>query len=156
MSGVMMWPVRFRDPGGRVSRYLGRVLVRCPACDRCALVVRPEVAGNRYVGNPKLTCVHCGLARERRTWHQVIGAPVDPFFRLPLWLQTPCCGETMWAYNAEHLGVLEGYVGAGLRERPAASQPYTMLEILPRWMKLAKHRDEVLRAISRLKQSLAS
>jgi hypothetical protein len=31
-----------------------------------------------------------------------------------------------------------------------------MLEILPRWMKLARHRDEVLRAISRLKQSVAS
>lgn len=79
--------------------------------------------------------------------------PVDPFFGLPLWLQTPCCGQTLWALNVEHLDVLEGYVAARLREKKP-NTAYTMLEILPRWMKTARHRDEVLRAITRLRESL--
>lgn len=75
---------------------------------------------------------------------------MDPFFALPLWLQTPCCGHTLWALNLEHLDVLEAYIRAQLREKNPNSA-YTMLEVLPRWMKSAKHRDEVLRAISRLR-----
>ena len=148
---------RFRDPGGRAWRYADWVLVRCPACNRCAVAFRPEVAANRYTRDARLTCTHCGLMRARRVRQYIYGAPVDPYFHLPLWLQAPCCGNTLWAYNLEHLGVLEGYVGARLRERPVGPVPSTtMLEKLPQWMKMAKHRDEVLRAITRLKQSLAS
>ena len=46
-----------------------------------------------------------------------VGGPVDWYFHLPLWLQAPCCGETLWAYNAAHLDFLfENYVRATLRE----------------------------------------
>lgn len=38
---------RFRDHGGRLWRYGGRVLVRCPRCAGCATVTRPMVDGNR-------------------------------------------------------------------------------------------------------------
>lgn len=83
-----------------------------------------------------------------------MGSPIDPIFRLPLWLQAPCLGQTLWAYNAEHLAVLVGYVGAGLREGTLERSAYTMVEILPRWMKLARHRGEVLRILDRLQRTL--
>src|SRR5687768_9071979 len=38
------------------------------------------------------------------------GEPVDPVFGLQLWLQAPCCGHVLWAYNREHLEVIRGYV----------------------------------------------
>lgn len=147
---------RFRDPGGRDWRYMGRVLVRCPSCTKCAVVLRPEIVDRRYAGKPRLTCMYCGLARVSESRSHIAGVPVDPFFQLPLWLQAPCCGHTLWAYNAEHLGVLERYVAAGLRERQVGRSSYTMLEVLPTWMKSRKHRGEVLRAVSRLRQSLVA
>jgi hypothetical protein len=61
----------------------------------------------------------------------------------------------LWAYNAEHLNVLEAYVSAHLRDRGNKMTDMTMLESLPKWVKDAKHRDEVLRAISRLRASMA-
>ena len=60
-----------------------------------------------------LTCSACGLAQF---WEHAapgvltaadtskyppgvvaVGGPVDWYFHLPLWLQTPCCGEILWA-----------------------------------------------------------
>lgn len=105
-------------------------------------------------GDATLTCVHCGHSRRREVRCWIEGIPVDPFFGLPLWLQAPCCGRTLWAYNGEHLGTLAGYVSAGLREEAQPRAGYTMVEILPRWMKLAKHRREVLRVVDRLRRTL--
>ena len=42
---------------------------------------------------------------------------LDHFFGLPLWLQTSCCGQVLWAYNEAHLNFLESYVQSRLRER---------------------------------------
>ena len=48
---------------------------------------------------------------------------------------------------------LERYVSADLRERtPNANR--SMASRLPRWIKSAKHRDEVMRAIRRLRATL--
>jgi hypothetical protein len=56
-----------------------------------------------------------------------------------------------WAYNDDHLHYLEGYIGAGLRERKTAPQ-LSMVEKLPRFMQLAKNREVLLKLIARLKR----
>lgn len=146
-------PVRHRDPGLRLIGYAERVLVRCPACGRRAVsMCRRD--GYRYLGPAALTCAHCGYVRRTSRLAHVYGVSVDPFFKQPLWLQTACCGHTLWALNVEHLDALEGYIGAQLREK-RLDLAYTMLDVLPAWMKAAKHREEVLRAVSRLRQSVA-
>ncbi|MFE2228274.1 hypothetical protein [Streptomyces kronopolitis] len=61
------------------------------------------------------------------------GGTEDPFFRRPLWLQTRCVGQVLWAYNEEHIDELSAYVGATLREH-GASPTRAMLTRLPRWM----------------------
>jgi hypothetical protein len=109
---------------------------------------------NMYGGDARLVCTGCGLARQFKVREQWFGNAFDSIARQSLWLKAPCCGRTLWALNAEHLAVLEGYVGAAVRERTAAPSAYTMVEVLPRWMKLAKHRGEVLRVIDLLKQTL--
>ncbi|WP_034278181.1 hypothetical protein [Actinospica robiniae] len=152
MADSTSLPVRHRDPGLRLIGYAERVLVRCPACGQRALSTRHR-DGYRYADPARLTCARCGYARETRKLAHVYGVPLDPFFKQPLWLQTACCGHTLWALNVEHLDALEGYVSAQLREK-RLDLAYTMLDVLPGWMKAAKHRDEVLRAVSRLRQSL--
>jgi hypothetical protein len=85
----------------------------------------------------------------------VWGGPVDPFFRLPLWLKADCCGgHTLWAFNERHLDLLEGYVAAKLRERGLGPGGMTVVARLPTWLKSAKHRGEILRVIGRLRVSI--
>jgi hypothetical protein len=65
----------------------------------------------------KFICLNCPY---RDVWNgeQILtGSNVDWYFRLPLWLQISCCGETLWAYNLKHLEIIEQYVSAKLRER---------------------------------------
>ena len=60
-----------------------------------------------------------------------------------------CAGDLLWANNAIHLDYLESYVAAALRERSLG--PATLQWYLPSWMKHAKNREEIPRAIARLR-----
>jgi hypothetical protein len=82
------------------------------------------------------------------------GAPVDHSTGLPLWLQTPCAGQVLWAWNTWHLDFIGRYVSADLRERTPNINT-SLASRLPRWIKSAKHRDEVLKGIARLRSRLA-
>ncbi|MDG4829945.1 hypothetical protein O7627_11605 [Solwaraspora sp. WMMD1047] len=159
---------RFLDPGRSLITYTDLVYVLCPACGGQATVVpRPGLPALRYYTElrfrpRRLVCSQCGATRDwvapqtQRNGGALIGValsgPKDPFFGRPLWLQTPCCGHLLWAYNASHLDVLQSYVAADVRERigPASS----MLGRLPAWIKKANHRSEVLRSIDRLRGQL--
>lgn len=127
---------RHRDPGISVWS-MGPTeehpwLVVCPRCARRA----QRVAA-------RLTCVHCALDRT---------GPARPE---ALWLRTDCCGEELFAVNERHLELLEGYLLASLRERREDPERgwsnQAVTSRLPRWMKVAKNRDEVRRGLERLR-----
>lgn len=85
----------------------------------------------------------------------VLGRSGRSVFGLPLWLTVQCCGgKTLWALNRTHLDLLQEYVGARLRERGPQPGGMTLVARLPNWLKAAGNRDEVLRAISRLRASV--
>lgn len=118
-------PVRFRDPRSTAYEFIGSVLVRC--------------------GGPVMVSESCRAP------------PVDPYFRLPLWLQTQTRHGRLWAYNLEHLDQIRRFVAADLRERAPwydTGQKMTLVARLPVWIKRAKNRGEVLRAIDRVRASL--
>lgn len=73
----------------------------------------------------------------------------DPHFGLPLRLATSSRHGTVWVYNYRHLSELSGYVAAKLRVRQKSGNS-TMFSRLPKWMKLAKHRDEIAKALRKL------
>lgn len=161
-----MTTTRIRTHDETLSDFGGECLVVCP---RCA-----QRAHRGHGGDPpvRLSCVHCGhsagwtpsrpgvvtTARpERFTGYVAYGGPVDPYFHLPLWLQAPCRGHTLWAFNAAHLRWLQEYVGAELRERAPGEHGWSgqgLASRLPRWMQSAKNRDAVLRCIRVLHQHL--
>ena len=76
---------------------------------------------------------------------------IDPHFGLPLLLEVSTRHGPVWAYNARHLGELRSYVGATLRSRRGTANA-SIFSRMPLWMKVAKHRDEMLKAFSRLQQ----
>lgn len=140
---------RFRDPDLPLEAYLDVVLVRCPSCDACARVA--------LVGEDRrLTCLACGHARERvKPKRSVTGAPIDPWFELPLWLRAEVKGEALWAYNAEHLALLRDFVAATHRtDEGTRNHMRSLANRLPKWMGLASNRAVLLRAIDRLAATL--
>lgn len=152
---------RFVDSGETVYAFLNETLVVCPGCSGCAL--SQQVAPTHSPGlfsSRRLTCLHCGRTQDwaerhiTRGWHRAR----DDYFDLPLWLQTPCCGEILWAYNERHLTFLESFVSSGLRQRKRHLETgwsnQSLASRLPRWIKSAKNREEVLKAASLLRAKL--
>ncbi len=78
--------------------------------------------------------------------------PADPHFGMPLWLVEPTRAGLLWAYNAEHLQALHDYATATLRE--SSGHHRSMFSRLPQWMKLARNRVLLQRAVERLQRQL--
>ncbi len=102
----------FQGAGQTLDTFSDLMYVRCPRCDRQAQVMRIVLAedkqspasssSERYqlTFRPrKLSCLDCGLTKiwDGHTLYK--GGPRDWYFCLPLWLQTPCWGELLWALN---------------------------------------------------------
>ena len=154
--------------------FAQRALVHCPSCDGLAVVLRSEPLP-RTPGTVRATCTHCGYNRERTTKGDgsfrdrppaAPGVVSEQVHGLALWLQTPCCGEVLWAFNEEHLAFLRDYVAADLRERalrpgwdgePRIDTYYGNLPAaFPTWIKLARNRGAVLAAADRLAATLVT
>lgn len=154
---------RHLDTGTKIDEFCDEFLVVCPRCGSRGKVVIDEAefgnlsekkvneARNRLFGPRKFVCTNC-VHRERWAGSQVVtGSNRDWYFGFKLWLEIECCGELLWAYNLEHLRMIEEYVGAKLRERTKKGRN-SFFSKLPPWIKSAKNRDEVLKAIRRLRE----
>lgn len=137
---------------------IGRARQVCPYCGYKWLHVsecRSEL-NERQRQTAEVGCPGCHRTHELPlTWYRdpFPGHAIDPTFGLPLWLQTPCCGHTLWAYNGGHLATLRDYVAATHRERRTNGK-WSMITRLPQWIKSTKNRDEVLRCTQRLDERL--
>jgi len=168
-------PTRFRDQSKSVYSFSGHFLIECPHCHGCAEV--NALLLEEKMRRLTLSCQHCGYSQRKNrsvfgsylfsqnpaAYEEGaigIGSAVDWYFHQPLWLQTSCGGDLLWAYNAEHLRYLQGYVGAQLRERrqneAGARSNGSLASRLPKWLQQAKNREQALRCIEKLKQKLAS
>jgi hypothetical protein len=135
---------------------MDEILVVCPTCQGCARTFRKGGSRPGAFAPRRLVCPSCGTTKEwakREIAHKWRGRPHDGFFRLPLWLQERCAGQTLWAYNRAHLELIEGFIGATLRER-ARDQAWgwrnrSLGSRLPKWLQTAK-RAVVQKAIARL------
>lgn len=147
---------RFTDHGVTIYDFGDSFLVRCPRCGKRALVAPPPAEAAQWEPLSmvmRLSCLHCGLARTFEGDEMHIGG-CDWYFHLPLWLQTPCCGHVLWAYNARHLAFLESFVRATLRERIPDAGNRSLASRLPDWIKSGVHRADVLEGIGRLRALL--
>jgi hypothetical protein len=152
---------RFEDTGDGIYAFMEDTLVVCPQCSGRAVsrqVTTEERPG--WFSPRRLGCTRCAYTKDwsnraiSRRWHEVR----DDYFELPLWLQTPCCGEVLWAYNEAHLAYLEDFVRARLRERQRDPKygwsNHSVASRLPQWMKAGKNREVVLKGLGRLRSRL--
>lgn len=149
---------------GSLARFAGRILVVCPRWEGRALVIpRPGLADPRRFSEllfrpRRLACQGCGAVYDWKPGVQgaglvgaVLGGSQDPFFQQPLWLQTRCGGQTLWAYNEEQVDELSTYVGAHLRERDGMRPTMAMFARMPAWMKRSDNRLAVLAGLATLR-----
>ena len=148
---------RFSDGGELIYEFGDEFFVVCPKCAGKAKILRfekgSEKLSERLTAPRKLICLNCPHRAEKRGGAVSIGASCDWYFGLPLWLQVECGVETLWAYNEKHLEFIEKYVAAKLRER-APHVNKSLASRLPQWIVSAKNREEVLRAVGKLKGKL--
>lgn len=154
---------RFVDPGATRWDLIEEILVACPRCDGPAVVSAVEGATpeNAPFADRRLACGSCGSCeawpgssgeRALRWWTD----GRDPYFGARLLLTTPCAGHVLWAYNQQHLDLLEGFVAASHRQRSKVRPGGgSLVQDLPPWLKSAKNRTAVLAACRRLRSVLA-
>jgi hypothetical protein len=173
----------FMDSGKFLEDFAETMYVCCPKCQKRASVTRipadeekiktdisrrfswwrmkgfAATAGRypRSFSPRKLSCLHCGYVKTWKGNARDAKGPCDWYFGLPLWLQTVCCGNILWAFNEEHLNFLEQYVAATHRVKYHVNgqmRNNTMASRLPLWVKSAKNRQQVLKGIARLRSML--
>lgn len=162
---------RFINRNKMLTQFGHEFLVVCPSCHYCGKVI-PLGSTSPYAipAKRRFVCGTCGTVKEidikagnqykakisySPDWKDgtvQIGGPFDWYFGLPLFLQVPCCGHTLWVYNLEHLEYIEEYVHTELKD----SHPYylSVESRLPKWIKNKKNREQVLKSLNQLKQSI--
>lgn len=126
-------------------------------CTYCIEWLNLEMEGKKKM--PKYTNIKCSSCQKinkvSENWTEVIEKYneegfIDPAFGLTLWFTDEVKSEVIWAYNEDHLLEIKSYVASTLRERSTDKFKMTMVEKLPNFIKLAKNRDEVLKALVRM------
>lgn len=155
-------PHRHRSDATRLSAFHDEVLVTCPKCAQPGVVMLAPLEPAARAGplrartQARFTCMHCGDNARQAAFVRRTNGAFDPVFGLPVWLHATCRHGTLWAYNLRHLSEIEAFVGARLRERrPRATHGWAnraWASRLPRWILLAKNRQDVLQCISRIRQ----
>jgi len=131
-------------------------------CHHClAFLDLTSIEGHKAIpSNINVTCKYCKTVNKvNENWESYIAkyndsGVIDPAFGLPLWYQGKVKGDIIWAYNLRHLTEIRNYVQATLRERSTDKFKMTMVEKLPDFIKVAKNRQEVLKTIERMLQTL--
>ncbi len=130
------------------SSSLGIARKRCSQCGRWL-----DKRISHHTRNPEtnITCPGCKIVnRCSISWYGSTDAAVDPIYGCELLLKTDFRGNTLWAWNLEHLDFLEDYIGCSLRER-IPNRNGSMASRLPQWMKEAKNRDALMKSIQQVK-----
>jgi hypothetical protein len=146
---------RFRDTRETLYHFIEEYLVVCPACSGCARVVPLDVDRQNLFAPRRVTCQLCSYTIDWQGKSISIGSVQDSYFGLPLWLQIAVGDRILWFHNLRHLQLVEAFVRATLRERRTdlhGCRNASVISRLPNWVKAAKNRKHILKAIDRLKQ----
>ena len=139
---------RFRDTRETLSQFRDEYLVVCPQCSNCARVAPLDIDRQNYCAPHRITCQSCSYNKDEDVQSTGI--------ELTLWLQIEVSDRLLWFHNFRHLQYIEAFVSATLRERRADNgtgwRNSSLINRLPDWIKSAKNRKHILKAIDRIKQ----
>jgi hypothetical protein len=151
---------RFKDTREDIYSFQNEFLVRCPFCDSCAIVCCIDPDRVDLFAPRRFSCTACGSSKDWSEKKIERWYTVDDYFHYPLWLQTSCCGETLWAYNLRHLEFIEAFVRAKLRERKPHElygwSNQSLFSRLPKWIQSSKNREGIIKAIANIRESVVT
>jgi hypothetical protein len=128
---------RFNAYEKSIADFSNEVLVVCSSCKKKGTLKRLEKCF-------KTTCINCGYSKEHR---DTLNSPYKE-----LWLSIYLNDKKLWAYNLEHLEFIKNHISADLRERNLENISNKSIgSRLPKWMTSKKNRNDVLKAIEKLK-----
>lgn len=138
-----------------LNDYLREVICICPKCGGAAKIS----AESKYTlpWEPyciKFICLNCP---QRESWPSSTWKSdfinynpsngYEPYFGYQLYLQESVCQNNLIVFNRKHAEDLAEYIKAEHRPSPKNTK-WSMVNRLPKWMKLAKNRTSVLKALS--------
>lgn len=151
---------RFKDSRERIYSFQDELLVRCPHCDSCAILRCIDPDKVDFFAPRRFSCTACGSSKDLSKQKIESWYTVDDYLGYPLWLETSCCGETLWAYNLRHLEFIEAFVRAKLRERKPDElygwSNRSLFSRLPKWIQSGKNREEIIKAIAKIRKSVVT
>lgn len=133
-----------------------RLVVDCPSCGGKAVItpLAPDTPGpNRDSAPRRMLCHACGAVREQA--QAPPGQLMTPFMGLTPRLRAQTRHGELVAWNEDHLDYLEQHLSGRLRVETASDggvRNASVVSRLPAWAKAAKNRDEILKAIARLRR----
>ena len=135
--------------------FLCRLVVDCPTCGGYAAILPRDPSDAQASAARRMVCRDCGATRDKPQTPN--GAPIDPFMGLAPRFRAATRHGDLVAWNEAHLDYLETYLSGLIRVEqrpadPAAPRNQTIVSRLPAWAKSAKNRDEILRAIERVRR----
>lgn len=131
----------------------------CRSCERWYNI---EI-NNSKQWTHKHTHIHCPycdvinqtlLQKTKSSWHyrSDIQHGHDPIFNLEYYYKDDYQGQPVWAMNLDHISYLIDYISADLREKPSRYLHRTASYRLPRYMKLAKNREAMVKLLTSLRE----
>lgn len=153
------------------SDFTYKIDVVCPGCGKRALVsgLRPDEHITQNEARIRFSCTHCGYSIRYADTAKVtafvnskgipvqtrvlyMNQPQDPYFCIDLWYRIETTWGLLWAYNLEHLEVIESYLSDKLRSRNGIPmQNNSIASRLPQWAKDGNHREVLMKLIQRVK-----
>ncbi len=139
----------------------------CPAsyqvstrCDHCERWFNEYLKDERQFTHRVLhyPCPHCGAVQavsvkkrfDNAYYSYVIEGERDPYFKMPLYFVASFRGKPVWALNRDHLQYMIDYISADQRQRPSYAYTRTASYRLPRYMKEAKNREDIVKLLKRM------
>jgi hypothetical protein len=153
--------LRFKDDQKHWYQFANYFIVECPRCHGEAIIA-PKInwTSEEFLSaKRRLVCKKCSYFDETLPESGVtMHIDKDWFFELPLYLQAPCCGNKLVAYNLEHLEYINDFVQGNLREREKDEKwgwsNQSIASRLPKWLKSSKNRIKIINVINRLKSKV--
>jgi hypothetical protein len=149
----------FSKPKRPIVKYVASGRIYCSNCFE-----KFEFESRAFKTKPllyKARCPRCNFQEEIKPKINEItvdsrlddGLVRDRWYNLPLWFQKEVDGNIFWAYNLKHIGYLERYVSAGLRERNSKyNYTSSLVARLPQFVKAAKNREKLLKILKKWKE----
>lgn len=135
------------------THYL-QISQRCQFCGGKWLQAKQKISNSGHL--PTVVSSVCSICHKTssfsaNTRNTTIHRPSQigtTNFGLQLYLQEPTRHGLIFVYNPQHLAELKSFIEASLRERTQNTGNGAYYSRLPAWIKSARHRKDVLKALA--------